>query len=41
MIGYMVPEIRRLLVHLILRHARPDEYVWSWPELHQVSRFPG
>ncbi|ANS27996.1 hypothetical protein R1CP_16540 [Rhodococcus opacus] len=30
MIGYTVPEIRRLLVYLILRHARPDEHVWSW-----------
>ncbi|WLF52209.1 hypothetical protein [Rhodococcus opacus] len=28
MIGYTVPEIRRLLVYLILRHARPDEHVW-------------
>ena len=30
MIGYTVPEIRRLLVQLILRHAHPDEHVWSW-----------
>ncbi|SED18512.1 hypothetical protein SAMN04490220_3748 [Rhodococcus jostii] len=30
MIGYTVPEIRRLLVYLILRHAHPDEHVWSW-----------
>jgi hypothetical protein len=30
MIGYTVPEIRRLQVQLILRHARPDEHVWSW-----------
>ncbi len=30
MIGYTVPEIRRLLVYLILRHAHPDEHTWSW-----------
>ncbi|ABH00095.1 conserved hypothetical protein (plasmid) [Rhodococcus jostii RHA1] len=29
-ITYTVPEFRRLLVHLILRHFRLDEHVWSW-----------
>jgi hypothetical protein len=30
MIAYTVPEIRRLLVQLILRHAHPVEHTWSW-----------
>jgi hypothetical protein len=30
MINYTLPEIRRLLVHLILRHAHRPEHVWSW-----------
>jgi hypothetical protein len=30
MIDFTVPEIRRLLVNLILRHARPAHHVWSW-----------
>ena len=30
MITYTLPEIRRLLAHLILRHAAPAEHVWSW-----------
>ena len=30
MIAYTLPEIRRLLVHLILRHDHAEEHVWSW-----------
>ena len=30
MIGFTLPEIRRLLVNLILRHAQPAQHVWSW-----------
>jgi len=30
MISFTLPEIRRLLVHLILQHANPPEHVWSW-----------
>jgi hypothetical protein len=30
MINFTLPEIRRLLVHLILQHAAPAERVWSW-----------
>jgi hypothetical protein len=30
MINYTLPEIRRLLVHLILRHAPRPDHVWSW-----------
>jgi hypothetical protein len=31
MIDLTLPEIRRLLVHLILRHtAPPDAHVWAW-----------
>ena len=30
MIGYTVPEIRRLLVGLIQRYAPDHETVWSW-----------
>ena len=30
MISLTLPEIRRLLVHLILRHAAPAEHIWSW-----------
>jgi len=29
MINWTLPEIRRLLVHLILRHAHPTTHVWS------------
>ncbi|PQP16387.1 hypothetical protein C5613_36490 [Rhodococcus opacus] len=38
MIGYTVPEIRRLLVHLILRYARPDEHAWSWSHWRSTQR---
>jgi hypothetical protein len=30
MIDPTLPEIRRLLVHLILRHAHPAAHVWTW-----------
>ena len=30
MINYTLPEIRRLLVHLILRHAPEPDHVWTW-----------
>jgi hypothetical protein len=30
MISFTLPEIRRLLVHLILQHAAPPEHVWTW-----------
>jgi hypothetical protein len=30
MIDYTLPEIRRLLVALILHPARPPEHVWAW-----------
>ncbi len=30
MINFTLPEIRRLLVHLILRHAPEPDHVWSW-----------
>jgi len=30
MINYTLPEIRRLLVHLILRHVHQPAHVWSW-----------
>jgi SRSO17 transposase len=30
MINYTLPEIRRLLTHLVLRPAHPAEHHWSW-----------
>ncbi len=30
MINLTLPEVRRLLVHLLLRHAPPVAHVWSW-----------
>jgi hypothetical protein len=30
MIGYTVPEIRRLLISLVHRHASDPGRVWSW-----------
>ena len=30
MITFTLPEIRHLLMHLILQHAAPAEHVWSW-----------
>lgn len=30
MIGYTVPEIRRLLAALIVRIRHPRDHVWSW-----------
>ncbi|RQX15424.1 hypothetical protein DDE19_20185 [Micromonospora ureilytica] len=30
MIGYTVPEIRRLLTALIVRSTHPPEHVWAW-----------
>ena len=30
MISFTLPEIRHLLVHLILQHAAAAEHVWSW-----------
>jgi hypothetical protein len=30
MISFTLPEIRRLLVALVLQHAAPVEHVWSW-----------
>jgi hypothetical protein len=30
MISFTLPEIRRLLAHLLLQHAAPAEHVWSW-----------
>ncbi|RLK09569.1 hypothetical protein DER29_6098 [Micromonospora sp. M71_S20] len=30
MIGYTVPEIRRLLTALVVRSTHPPERVWAW-----------
>jgi hypothetical protein len=30
MIALTVPEIRRLLVNLLLQHTRPADHVWTW-----------
>ncbi len=30
MIGYTLPEVRRLLISLIQRYAPDPEKVWSW-----------
>jgi hypothetical protein len=30
MIGYTVPEIRRLLISLVQRYVPDPRYVWSW-----------
>jgi hypothetical protein len=30
MIKFTLPEIRRLLVHLIPRHEHEPDHVWSW-----------
>jgi hypothetical protein len=30
MISFTLPEIRRLLVHLALRHTHAVEHVWHW-----------
>jgi hypothetical protein len=30
MIGYTVPEIRRLLVALMLSQHHPPDHVWDW-----------
>jgi hypothetical protein len=32
MIGFTLPEIRRLLVHLILQYAHPVGHVWAWSD---------
>jgi hypothetical protein len=32
MIDFTLPEIRRLLVNLILRHTHPAAHVWSWSD---------
>jgi hypothetical protein len=42
MIDFTSPEIRRLPVNLILRHARPAQHVWSWsPGGANASTQPG
>lgn len=30
MIGYTVPEIRRLLIALTLQHTHRPEHIWRW-----------
>lgn len=30
MIGFTLPEIRRLLINLVLHHRPTVEHVWSW-----------
>lgn len=30
MIGYTLPEIRRLLINLVHRYLPEPEHVWSW-----------
>jgi hypothetical protein len=30
MISFTLPEIRRLLVHLALRHTHATEHIWHW-----------
>ncbi len=30
MIGYTVPEIRRLLIAFLLRHAHRPDRIWAW-----------
>jgi hypothetical protein len=30
MINYTIPEIRRLLVALILHPPRPPDHIWAW-----------
>lgn len=30
MIGYTLPEIRRLLINLVYRYLPQPEHVWSW-----------
>jgi hypothetical protein len=30
MINYTLPEIRRLLINLVLTQPRPLEHVWAW-----------
>ena len=40
MIGYTLPEIRRLLISLIQRYAPDPEDVWSWSQISGESRVP-
>jgi hypothetical protein len=39
MISWTLPEIRRLLVHLILRHAHPTVHVWSWSDWRRRRQY--
>jgi hypothetical protein len=43
MIGYTVPEIRRLLAALIVRSHQPKRHVWWWSQWRRLSfpRFSG
>ena len=40
MISLTLPEIRRLLVHLILQHAaHPAARVWAWSRWHRRRQY--
>ena len=39
MIGYTVPEIRRLLTSLIQRYAPGPESIWSWSRWHRMRQY--
>jgi hypothetical protein len=38
MIALTVPEIRRLLVHLLLQHTQPAEHAWTWSHRRRRRR---
>jgi hypothetical protein len=39
MISFTLPEIRRLLVHLALRHTHAIEHIWHWSNWRRQRQY--
>jgi hypothetical protein len=39
MISFTQPEIRRLLVHLALRHTHAIEHIWHWSNWRRQRQY--
>jgi hypothetical protein len=39
MIGYTLPEIRRLLISLIQRYLPDPEHVWAWSDFRRRRQY--